>query len=85
MSITFDRPIDAKTLEAMLKLFGEPAAVDDRTALYDTLKPIIGRKVSALARTAKQPVTVSFHDEGDIKILSDGTRYRVTPQGWRKI
>jgi len=43
------------------------------------------KKMGDLARAAKQPVTVELNEEGEIKEMSDGTKYRVTSQGWKKI
>ena len=34
---------------------------------------------------AKQPVRVELNDIGEIKEMSDGTKYQVTPQGWKKL
>lgn len=36
-------------------------------------------------KTALQPVTLDTHNVGEIKELRDGTKYRTTSRGWRKI
>lgn len=85
MSINFQNPMNAESFALMKKLFGEPAAKDDLTLLYDKLPTINSKDMSAVARAAKQPVTVEAHGPGDIKTMADGTRYQVTPTGWVKL
>jgi len=38
-----------------------------------------------IANTARQPVSVELNEQGEIKTMSDGTKYQVTPSGWKKI
>ena len=85
MSITFDGKPNKEALAAMKAFFGQPVAADEKTFLFDNLPPLEGRQLSKIANKAGQTVTVGLHGEGEIKTLSDGTQYKVTPQGWRKI
>lgn len=67
------------------KFKGAVAALDDKTALINGLVDIKQKDMKEIANTAKQPVSVEMHGDGEIKTLSDGTRYQVTNQGWRKL
>ena len=85
MSINFQQPPTPESIEMMERMFGKPAAKSDRNFLYDKLEAIDRKQMSDLARTAGQPVDVEIHGEGEIKTMSDGTKYRVTPTGWVKV
>jgi hypothetical protein len=37
------------------------------------------------ARLADQPSCIALHDEGDVVTMSDGTKYQITKQGWRRL
>lgn len=85
MSINFKDDMNSEVLERMAEMFGEKLAiVDKRTALINE-HAILGEQISELARIAKQPAALELHGEGEIKTMSDGTQYLVTPQGWKKI
>ena len=85
MSICFNEPVGPET-EAMIdKLFGKAIASDGKTFLFDQRPELLQRQMTELANKAKQPVTVELNAEGEIKTMMDGTQYRVTPKGWRKI
>jgi hypothetical protein len=59
--------------------------MDETKILFNDVLKIDQRKMTALANAAKQPVTIEFNEEGEVKEMSDGTKYRVTPNGWVKI
>ena len=68
----------------MVKEFTNAVAVDERHALFDA-SAIQQKKMTELANKLEQPVTVELHGDGEIKTMADGTRYRVTPRGWKKL
>jgi len=71
--------------EKILEMFSEDVAgMDEKTALINKTE-FTQRGMKELANIAKQPATLEIHNEGDVKTMSDGTQYRVTPTGWVKI
>jgi len=38
-----------------------------------------------IANAAKQPVSIELNDLGEVKTMQDGTKYEVTPNGWKRI
>lgn len=86
MSMNFQDPVNDATLKKIAEEFGDKVVTHDRkTFLLNDVGAIHQRLMKQIANEAKQPVAVEMHDQGDIKVMSDGTRYRVTPQGWQKI
>ena len=85
MSMQFDNPVNDAALAKIKELFGEPVASDRKTLLFDRMRDIRQHEMKEVANLAKQPATVEIHGQGTIKTMSDGTRYEVTPQGWRKL
>ena len=85
MSINFNDPMNKEARSVMHRLFGTPVAEDETTALFNTLDNISSGKMKQLANVAKQPATLEISGDGDIKEMSDGTRYRCTPKGWVKL
>lgn len=87
MSMSFQNPLNDEAYAKIVKEFGEPIAVDGerKTLLFDRIGQINQQVMKEIANTAKQPATVGMHGEGEIKTMSDGTQYRVTPQGWQKL
>jgi len=86
MSIQFEKPMNEETVEAIKKAFGKKIAVMDRkNVLLENLSMISQKKMSAIAKKAKQPITLNLHDNDDIVEMSDGTKYQVTNEGWRKV
>ena len=84
MSINFSEEMNEQSSELLKKLFGENLiAMDNKIALIDDMQ-IKQEEMKELANVAKQPVEVQIHREGEVKIFSDGTRYRVTNKGWIK-
>jgi len=85
MSINFDEKPNAEALQFLGSIMGQEKASDGKSFLFDDMRTINQREMTTLANKAKQPVTCSIHEEGAIKELSDGTRYRVTSRGWIRI
>lgn len=85
MSINFNKPINEEASAFIQEMFGEPEAEDGKSFLFNDLNHISGRHISQLTDKAGQPMTLKMHKMGDIKKMADGTRYEVTPDGWRKI
>lgn len=85
MSINFKDPMNEDARRIMEELCGKPVATDERTALFNNMRTIRQPEMNRLANAAKQPITVEIHSDGDIKTMSDGTRYRVTPLGWKRL
>lgn len=85
MSINFEEPMSDEARALMKELFGEPDVEDDRHALFSKRLTMVQQDMSKLANVAKQPVTVEVHELGEVKTMSDGTRYKVTPGGWVKL
>ena len=85
MSINFNEPVGPEAESMLKKLFGDPVASDAKTFLYDQQLVLEQKLMTELAKKAKQLVPVELNSEGEIKIMSDGTQYQVTPKGWRKI
>lgn len=85
MSMQFDQPVNDEAFKKIVETFGEPVAHDRQTFLFDRMGAIKQRLMTEIANAAKQPAAVELHGEGEIKTMSDGTRYRVTPTGWQKI
>ena len=86
MSIQFEKPMNEETVEAIKNTFGDKIAVmDDKNVLLERLSEVHQKTMSAIAKKAKQPAGLNMHSEGDIVEMSDGTKYKVTSQGWEKI
>jgi len=71
MSIDFNDSAKAKAREMLrhaLKTGDLPEliAIDEHKALF----------------AGKQPITVELNEEGDVKEMDNGTKYRVTSNGW---
>lgn len=90
MSMNFNDPMNDEALEMFRQMVDagdlpQPVAMDDRRALFNDALKMEQKKMGDLARAAKQPITVELNEEGEIKEMSDGTKYRVTSRGWVKI
>jgi hypothetical protein len=85
MAMQFDKPVNDEAMAKIVEAFGQPVATDRKTFLFDNMGAIKQRLMTEIANAAKQPATVEVVGEGEIKVMSDGTRYRVTPTGWKKI
>ena len=85
MSINFEKPIDEKAMKKISKLFGDSIVAQDQlTTLLDNAPPFEAGEMTKLANMVKQSVTIEVNKEGDVKEMSDGTKYKVTKEGWRK-
>lgn len=85
MSMSFDKEVNEKTKALIKEMFGEPAAEDGKTFLFDEMRSFRQQEMKEIANAANQPATVGIHGEGEIVTMSDGTEYKATPQGWRKV
>lgn len=85
MSMNFRDPVSEALARKIAEEFGQPVASDNKTFLFDEMNQIEGRLMKEIANEAQQPVTVEVNGEGDIKTMSDGSRYQVTPHGWKKL
>lgn len=85
MSIQFERPLTEEQQESMKEMFGDRlAASDERVALLND-RNIYASEMKELANKTGQRVSVELNDNDDVKEMSDGTKYVVTPAGWKKI
>ena len=84
MSIQFEKPMNNETADRIKEAFGNKIAVmDEKNVLLERLEE---SEISKwIPDTANQPVTVNIHDQDDIVVMSDGTKYKVTQKGWRKV
>lgn len=61
-----------------INFYDDLVALDGRTALFT----IDGQHITEMKQ---QAVTVEVNEIGEIKTMSDGTRYEVTAEGWVKL
>lgn len=85
MSIGFNEPMNDAARKMLKEIYGNPVAEDEKTMLFDQTKDIEQRDMKAVANAAGQPATVELHALDEIKTMSDGRKYRVTPNGWKRI
>ena len=86
MSLSFDNPMNDATSEMISKFFGPDVAASDRkNVLVNDMQKINGAFMKEIANSASQPVTVTANEVGEIKKMSDGTKYEVTSSGWKKV
>ena len=85
MSINFEDQVNPEALEKMREIFGDSVVNDGRQFLFNKMQTIKQADMKAIANAAKQVATVELHTEGEVKTMADGTRYQVTPAGWRKL
>ena len=85
MSIQFEKEITNEQQDMIRRIFVENVAmIDEKNVLLNKLEVLDQKVMKDIANEVKQPITVSFHTEGDIVKMMDGTEYIVTKQGWRK-
>ena len=85
MSINFEDPMNDEARDKLKEIFSDKlVAMDEYTALVNQ-KEFVQQSMKELANRAKQPVEVEINNEGEIKVMSDGTRYQCTPRGWKKL
>ena len=85
MSMSFDNPLTEEQQKIRDEFLGDSmVAGDEKTALFEHFN-LQREEMSKLANAVEQPVTVEINDIGDTKTMSDGTKYHLTKQGWRKI
>ena len=81
-SVNFPNPLNSEQISFMLEMLGRPDAHDGQTFLFSSQSI---SNANRLANVVQQPVAVELHAEGEIKTMADGTQYRVTRSGWRKV
>lgn len=85
MSLNFQDPINKKDQEFIKEFFGDRLeVVDERTALLNT-RSFAQSEMKTLTNRLNQVVELELNGDDEIKTMADGTRYKVTPEGWRKI
>ncbi len=85
MSMNFEKPLTDENQSFLREFIGEDlVALDEKTALFNT-RNVNQRAVGHIAKMVNQVVTVEINEPDEIKTLSDGSEYQVTPQGWKKI
>jgi hypothetical protein len=57
----------------------------DLVLLEEAAAPFDARVLGGIANAAQQPVTLKMHRIGEVVTLHDGSEYRVTARGWRKV
>jgi len=83
--MNFKEDITEEHQSIIKEMFGdEMVAIDERTALFNS-RLINQQKMKKIANKIQQPVEVELNDLEDIKTMTDGTRYQVTPTGWVKL
>jgi len=85
MSMSFKNDLTEENKSMIKELLGDNlAALDNRQALFNN-RFIKQQDMKKVANETGQVVEVELNDDGDIKTMADGTRYQVTPQGWKKL
>lgn len=84
MSINFNEPVNEETSSFIKKMMD--VQVDDKKTFLTAFDgPIQGALMKEIANKAGQPITLKIHNVGDVKTMADGTRYRVTSDGWERL
>lgn len=85
MSMNFEKSLTDLDKSFIKKLMGNDiAAIDDQVVLFNS-NIIEQSKMKKIAIQTNQPVCVEINELDEIKKLSDGTEYKVTKDGWKKI
>ncbi len=85
MSMNFNKPITLEDQSFIREFMGDKlTAIDESSVLFDA-SIIQGKEMRAIARRLNQVVEVELNESGEIKIMSDGSRYQVTASGWKKL
>lgn len=85
MSMNFEKPLTDENQEFLREFIGEDIiALDEKTVLFKT-RNVNQQAVSHIAKMVNQVATVEINEPDEIKTLSDGSQYQVTPQGWKKL
>ena len=85
MSINFNEEVNDETMQKMQEVFGDKLKAFDRKIALIEGESIDAKDLKEIANTANQPATLEIHSVGDVKTMSDGTQYKVTKSGWRKV
>jgi len=84
MSINFENPMNDETRRLAETMFKGLVAMDEKTILINDCT-LFQPDFKKLVNASGQIVEVEMHDKGDIKKMSDGTRYQMTIFGWKKL
>jgi len=86
MSIEFNSQINPEAMEMLGKLFDSHiSAMDNKTVLLKNMDVIKQSEMKQIVNAANQPAVLEINNIGEIKTMSDGTRYEVTKSGWKKL
>jgi phage gp36-like protein len=90
MSINFKEEMNEETLEVFKKMIdvgsiSNPVVQDKCKALFDDITKVHKEEMKILEKIADQSISIEINEEGEIKEMSDGTKYLVTPNGWKRI
>lgn len=83
VSVNSKKPTSNAERSAIKEIIGKPVAGDEKTQLFDKLPMMQPKKMGNLARLVNQVITLELNEIGDVKELSDGTKYEATKQGWK--
>ena len=85
MSMNFNKPLTDENQAFLKEFMGEDlVALDRKQALFNS-RQINQQAMKHIANEVGQVVTVELNEPNEIKVMSDGSRYEVTPSGWKKL
>jgi len=85
MSMSFKNPLTEEDSEFLRERLGDMIeAMDEHTVLLNS-KEIKQLEMKEVANRTNQVVTVEVNDLDEVKTMSDGTQYKVTASGWKKL
>ena len=86
MGMHFEEPMDEATALEIRKTFEQKIAVmDAKNVLLEKIGDFEQQQMEDIKYRAVKPVETKLYDENDIVEMTDGTKYKVTPEGWRKV
>ena len=59
--------------------------MDVKNVLLEKIGDFEQQQMEDIKYRAVKPVETKLYDENDIVEMTDGTKYKVTPEGWRKV
>lgn len=88
MSMSFQNDLSEQLQSFIRELFEDQtavkiAAIDHKNVLLQG--ELLQSKMKQVANELNEPVSVELNDIGEIKTMSDGSRYQVTKTGWKKL
>lgn len=87
MELKGNSPIDEATKAKIIDHFGENVTFEGNTALFspDQFQKLTPENLKEIALLSGRMPKVREFEENEIIVLSDGTEYKATSKGWRKI